>query len=119
MVEIPVSFEMYPEVKTSADSLPFRSSSSYSSSTSGLLVPALLRVAHAQVIVGAPDDDFARDVGRMPDGMGKASRNALEVGKHPVATLPSQTVERFGEERVIVHRNFGLPVAPGIDPPAF
>ena len=47
MVEIAASFETKPEVKTSAESFWCRSASSASSSTSGWLVPEMLRVPPA------------------------------------------------------------------------
>lgn len=47
MVAIAASFETKPEVNTSADSLRWRSASERSSSTSGRLVPEILRVPPA------------------------------------------------------------------------
>src|SRR6185503_7064279 len=63
-----------------------------------------LRVlAHSEVIVGAPDNDFATACRRVADGVRKTAGDALEVGKHAVAPFVSQTVQSAGEIRVIVH----------------
>ena len=125
MVEIAASFETKPEVKTSAASLPWRSASSSSSSTSGRLVPEMLRVppapaptprgglvhrrdhgrvlAHAEIVVGAPDDDLARPVGRVPDRARKIARAAFEIGEDAVALLGVELIDRAPEDVVVTH----------------
>ena len=55
-----------------------------------------LRVlAHAEIVVGAPDDDLARALRRMPDGLGKAPGNALEIREYAVAALVMQARQGF------------------------
>ena len=53
MVAMPVSLDTYPDVKTSAASLPRKSASSRSNSTSGWLVPEMLRVPPAPASIGS------------------------------------------------------------------
>jgi hypothetical protein len=65
-----------------------------------------LRVlAHAQVIVRAPDHHVALAVRRMPDSVRKASGDPLEVGEHAVTPLVMQTRQRFGEVAVVIHHS--------------
>ena len=65
-----------------------------------------LRVlAHAEVVVGAPDHDLARALRRVPEGVRKAAGDALEIGKHPVAPLVVQAAQGVGEKRVVFHGN--------------
>jgi hypothetical protein len=50
-----------------------------------------LRVlAHAEVVVGAPDDDVAPALRRMPVGVREPAGDALEVGEHAIAPLLAQ-----------------------------
>ncbi len=60
-------------------------------------------LSHAEVIVGTPDHDFLRALGRMPDRMREASGNALEIGKYPVAPLVVQSPERVSEKFTVIH----------------
>src|SRR5262249_25626908 len=63
-----------------------------------------LRVlAHAEVIVRAPDHDRARAVWGMPSRMGKAPGDALEIGKHAVAPFLVQAGKRGRKEMIIGH----------------
>ena len=49
------------------------------------------RVAsHAEIVVGAPDDDFLDAIWTVPKGARKLFRVALEVGEDPVAAFPLQ-----------------------------
>ena len=67
-----------------------------------------LRVlAHAEVIVRAPDDDVLRPVRRMPDGMRKAAGDAFEIGEHAVAPLRMQPVERVGKIGAVIYGGVG------------
>ena len=59
MVEIAASLDTKPEVKTSAASLLCRSESSRSSSTSGWLVPEMLRVPPAPVPIDCTAETWA------------------------------------------------------------
>ena len=125
MVEIDASLETKPEVKTRAASLPCRSASSSSSSTSGMVgagniaraagarthpAGGLLQggddvgvLAHAEIVVGAPDGDFLGLAVGAPDRAGKGSGDALEIGEYAVATLGMDLVDGFFEEPLIVH----------------
>ena len=69
-----------------------------------------LRVTpHAEVVVGAPDDDFlllnARAIAAPPKRARKANCVALQFGEDPVAPLGAQPIGRLGEKRGIVHPN--------------
>jgi hypothetical protein len=55
---------------------------------------------HAEIIVGAPDDDFLRPLRRVPHGVRKSSGYSLEVGEDAVAPLDMQTRESVGKETV-------------------
>ena len=44
-------------------------------------------LAHAEIVVGAPDHDVLRALRRMPDRMRKAAGDALEIGKNAIAPL--------------------------------
>ena len=63
----------------------------------------LRMLAHAEIVVGAPDHDLARPARRMPDGVRKPAGDAFEVGENPVAALVAQTVQGVGEKRVVIH----------------
>ena len=63
-----------------------------------------LRVlAHAQVVIRAPDHDRARPLWRMPGRMRKSPRDALEIGKHTVAPFLLQARKRGEKEMIIGH----------------
>src|SRR6516225_9096026 len=63
-----------------------------------------LRVlAHAEVVVRAPDYDRARTLWRMPRRMRKSPRDALEIGKHAVAPFLLQARKHGGKEMIIGH----------------
>jgi hypothetical protein len=59
-------------------------------------------LAHAQIIVRAPDRDRLRPLRRMPHRMRKPPGNALEIGKHPIAPLVMQPRQRAGEIAVVI-----------------
>src|SRR5512147_59787 len=60
-----------------------------------------LRVlTHAEIVVGAPDDDFFRSLRRVPHGVRKAAGYPLEVGEDAVAPLDMQTRKSVGKETV-------------------
>ena len=42
-------------------------------------------LAHAEIVVGAPDDDVFRALRRMPQRVRKASGDALQISEYPVA----------------------------------
>ena len=60
-------------------------------------------LAHAEIVVGAPDHDVALAFRRVPDRMRKAACDPFEVGEHPVAPLVMQAVEGGGEEFAVIH----------------
>src|ERR1043166_8076925 len=61
-------------------------------------------LAHAEVVVGAPDHDIALAFRGVPDRMREPAGNALEIGKHPVAPLVMQAVESIVEKLAVIHR---------------
>ena len=60
-------------------------------------------LAHAEIVVRAPDGDLARIVGRVAKTPRETARNALEIGKHAVALLLPQRIDRVFEYAAIVH----------------
>jgi hypothetical protein len=58
---------------------------------------------HAEIVVGAPDHDLTRAGGRVPNSVGKAPGDALEIGKDPIAALVAQTVEGRREKLIVIH----------------
>jgi len=50
-------------------------------------------LAHAEIVVGAPDHDIACSLGRVPHRMGKPARDPFEIGENPVAPLVMQAAE--------------------------
>ena len=60
-------------------------------------------LAHAEIVVGAPDHDVALALRRVPDRMREAARDPLEVGENPVAPLVMQAAEGGGEEFAVIH----------------
>ena len=64
-------------------------------------------LAHAEIVVGAPDHDRLRAVGRMPNGVRKTAGNALKIGEHAVAPLGMQPAQRIGKKAVVV--DLGIP----------
>jgi len=104
---------------------PCRSASSCSSSTSGWLAPEMLRVppapapmrvavsnganhlrmlAHAEIVVRAPDHDRPRTARRMPYACG----NRVEIGKHAIARFGVQATKRRGKENHKSSQNLRL-----------
>ena len=64
-----------------------------------------LRVlAHAEIVVGAPDHDIALALRRVPDRMREPARDPLEIGKHAVAPLVMQAIEGVLEKLAVIHR---------------
>ena len=64
----------------------------------------LRMLAHAEIIVGAPDHDVARALRRVPDRMRKPAGDPLEIGEHAVAPLVMQAAEGGTEELAVIHR---------------
>src|SRR5713226_2988707 len=61
-------------------------------------------LAHAEIVVRAPDHDVALALRRVPDRMREPARDPLEVGENPVAPLITQAVEGGREELAVIHR---------------
>src|SRR3989442_16007024 len=60
-------------------------------------------LAHAEIVVGAPDHDIAATLRRVPDRMRKASCDPLEIGENAVAPLVMQAAEGGAEEFAVIH----------------
>src|SRR5690606_20274752 len=66
-----------------------------------------LRVlAHAEIVVGAPDGDVADGIGRMTQGCGEGAGRAFEFGEDAVTTLLAQGVQLRGKKGFEVHGSF-------------
>ena len=61
-------------------------------------------LAHAEIVVGAPDHDVARALRRVPHRVREPARDPLEIGENPVAPLVMQAVEGGTEELAVIHR---------------
>ena len=61
-------------------------------------------LAHAEIVVGAPDHDIALAARRVPDRMREPARNPLEIGENPVTPLVMQAIEGGTEELAVIHR---------------
>src|SRR3954466_15482781 len=70
-------------------------------------------LAHAEIVVGAPDHDVARALRGVPDRMRKPARDALEIGENPVAPLVMQAVEGGTEKLAVIHRKTWNGTRPG------
>ncbi len=68
-------------------------------------------LAHAEIVVGAPDDDVAFALRGVPYRMGKPPGQPFEIGKHAVTPFIVQLSKRAGKKRFVVHR-FDSPRAP-------
>src|SRR5262249_21690705 len=114
----------------SAAGLSWRSASSRSRSTWVCEVPAMLRVpprpprlprgprswplargmlAHAEVVVRAPDRHLDRSVGGVPRGAREAPAMAAQVREDPVAPFRSQSRERADQDLLVPHCRPDLP----------
>ncbi len=142
MVEIAASFETNPEVNTSAASLRCKSASERSSSTSGPvgagnvaraagadaeLFGRLLHrrdhlgmLAHAEIVVGAPDGDLAGIVGLVAiHRRRKPAGDPLDVGEDAIALLLPQRIDCVFEDAPIIHARLICPVTGRGDPMAW
>src|SRR5215472_17153150 len=64
----------------------------------------LWMLAHAEIIVGAPDHDVARPLRGMPDRVRIAAGDALEVGEHAIAPFLMKATKGGIEELTVIHR---------------
>jgi hypothetical protein len=60
-------------------------------------------LAHAEIVVGAPDGDLLRPAVGPPDGAREGAGDALEIGEDAVAALRVDLVDCFPEKPLIVH----------------
>src|SRR5262245_12045872 len=60
-------------------------------------------LAHAEIVVGAPDHDIARALRRVPDRMRKTACDTFEVGENTVAALFMQAIEGGTEKLAVIH----------------
>src|SRR5438105_3573085 len=60
-------------------------------------------LTHAEVVVGAPDDDVFRTLRRMPHRVRKTSSNALKIGEYSITPFGPEAGQRLGEIAVIVY----------------
>src|SRR3974377_1824651 len=68
---------------------------------------------HAEVVVGAPDDDFAGPLRGVPERMRETTGDTLEVGKNAVAALIPEGIQCRRKKRVVIHDDFFPPPARG------
>ena len=71
-------------------------------------------LAHAEIVVGAPDGDRLGAVAAEAVGVGEAALGAKDVDEHAVAALVVKAVDRGSEDAVVVqgHRSLARPLAP-------
>ena len=60
-------------------------------------------LAHAEVVVRAPDRDLDRTLGAVPGGAREPSAVALEVGEDPIPSLGAQPREGVGQDLLVSH----------------
>ena len=65
-------------------------------------------LAHAEIVVRAPDDDLALDAAVVAARARKIPGAAREIGEDAVAALGSQRTERIGETGFVVHGGAGV-----------
>jgi hypothetical protein len=69
-------------------------------------------LAHAKIVVGAPDGDLALVVGVVAiDGAGEVAGDSLEVGEHAITLFLPAACRRRPRNTAIVHRNVSLRTA--------
>src|SRR3954467_5576008 len=61
-------------------------------------------LAHAEIVVGAPDHDVALALRRVPDRMREPARDPLKIGKNPIPPLLMQGTEGALEKLGVIHR---------------
>jgi hypothetical protein len=60
-------------------------------------------LAHAEIVVGAPNHDLARTLRPVPDRVREAAGDPFQLGEHPVAPFVMQPAKGVSEEIVIIH----------------
>ena len=61
-------------------------------------------LAHAEIVVGAPDHDVARPLRRMPGRVREPAGDPFQVGEDAVAPLVMQAAEGGSEVLAVIHR---------------
>ena len=64
-------------------------------------------LAHAEIVVGAPDDDFARAFRGVPDRVREPAGDPLQFREHAIAPLVMQAVQGVIEEGLVIHGSDG------------
>ena len=62
-------------------------------------------LAHAEIVVGAPDHDVPLALRRVPEGVREPAGDPLQVGEHAVAALLVQGRQRIGKKGVVGHHS--------------
>src|SRR5690242_3567650 len=60
-------------------------------------------LAHAEIVVGAPDHDIARPLRGVPNRMREPAGDAFEIGEDAVAALVMEAAEGVIEELAVIH----------------
>src|SRR5208282_1102171 len=60
-------------------------------------------LAHAEIVVRAPDHDVLRTIRCMPDRVREAAGDALEIGKDAIAPLGVQPRQGTGKIITVIH----------------
>src|SRR5271165_1576006 len=60
-------------------------------------------LAHAEIVVRAPDRHLDRAARAVPGGPREVARAALQLSKHAVAAFAAEAVQLLLEERFVVH----------------
>src|ERR1700682_4874442 len=63
----------------------------------------LRMLSHPEIVVGAPDHDVARPLGRVPHRMGKPPRDPFQIGENTITPLIMQAAEGVTEELAVIH----------------
>ena len=70
-------------------------------------------LAHAEIVVGAPDRDLAGAARVMMRGAGEGARLALQIGEHAIPSFAMKAFELPAEISFVVHDVLLLIVAAG------
>src|SRR5262245_50976658 len=72
----------------------------------------LRMLAHAEIVVGAPDSDGALAIGTVTQRLRKLASAAFEFGEDPIAALGPKLRQFAGEESVKIHEQLPAIAAP-------
>ena len=68
-------------------------------------------LAHAQIIVGAPNGYLLCGVAFDDFSFGERASAALHIGENPITALTLHGVEGFGEHLLVIHQSISAPIA--------